>query len=884
MRTSSGSLRLAARLARREVVRRPWRTLLVALLVALPVAAMTIGAVLVRTDSRSALEDWQRSFGGGDVALPLDTEEATEPPPIGEIEAGLPPGSRAIGYRSNDLRLLRTEDGLRTASRIAELAMADPLGATIYQVLDGREPASAGEVFLTRRVAADLDVAVGDVLDLVDPAPATWTVVGVGERRDTWGVHGVVVAPGTPFPWRSGAAGAERMVLVDLPEGLSTAEIAEVPAIADLDGVVTTVFAPGVNGVPTTATSLDAPPAIGWTWVVGAVGLTMTGIVIAAAFAASARRQLTMLGQLSANGAAPRVLRRVLFLQGTWTGFAGTALGVGLAAAVLAAVRDGMDSFFQHDVDPYALRLVDLGPIVLLGVGAATIAALVPARANAHIPVLAALAGRRPLRPVPRWLPIAGLAATAGGLALLGLATLGANGDSNAVWILTAVVGSVAILLGSCAVAPTYVAGVLEPLAKRARGAGRIAARSLVRQRTRAAAVVAAVCATGALAVGASGLVQSFNARETADPPWMRPDEIVLTAHDAEALMVGDPWSAHTSMQPLPDGLVAELQDELDDSEIIHLRTAIPTEIPAGGGWGVTDFVPSDWTTAGAGYVGLAYVGRWGGPAVALVADELVLDRYDLPAAARVSLDEHGAVVLAESAGGSGSLTFGPGDGASSIPPIDVDVVDRTGLPLGNLPPVLLTPERADVLGLVAGPEVVALRTPEPLTATQRAAVQEITDAHRTGSGADEIIVQATVYNPPSELDQRIVDGALAAVALVLSLFVVAATLALSAAETRDERDVLLVVGAPPSTMRRTSGARALLLTALGTALAIPVGLLPVSVFAAANDGDLPLVVPWRIVALLVIAVPLVAGAATTVASGLTLRFRPISISTVAHE
>ena len=40
-------------------------------------------------------------------------------------------------------------------------------------------------------------------------------------------------------------------------------------------------------------------------------------------------------------------------------------------------------------------------PTLLLGILASTIAALVPARTNARVPVLAALAGRRPLRPVP---------------------------------------------------------------------------------------------------------------------------------------------------------------------------------------------------------------------------------------------------------------------------------------------------------------------------------------------------------------------------------------------------------------------------------------------------------------------------------------------------
>ena len=45
--------RFASRLARREVRRRPGRTLLVVLLIAVPVFGMTVGSVLVRTADAS---------------------------------------------------------------------------------------------------------------------------------------------------------------------------------------------------------------------------------------------------------------------------------------------------------------------------------------------------------------------------------------------------------------------------------------------------------------------------------------------------------------------------------------------------------------------------------------------------------------------------------------------------------------------------------------------------------------------------------------------------------------------------------------------------------------------------------------------------------------
>ena len=118
----------------------------------------------------------------------------------------------------------------------------------------------------------------------------------------------------------------------------------------------------------------------------------------------------------------------------------------------------------------------------------------------------------------------------------------------------------------------------------------------------------------------------------------------------------------------------------------------------------------------------------------------------------------------------------------------------------------------------------------------------------------------------------------------MLVLFVVAVNLALSATETRDERDVLTIVGAAPATMREANGYKAVLLTVMGAVLAIPVGFLPVAVFNLTDNRNEPLVFPWLVVALLVVALPIVAGIVTTAASGIALRLRPVRISTMAYD
>lgn len=600
------------------------------------------------------------------------------------------------------------------------------------------------------------------------------------------------------------------------------------------------------------------------------------------------------------------MLRRVLFLQGTWTGLLGTVVGFGLAALALAAAAPHADNLLNRDVDPYTLRLADLVPIAVLGVAAATIAALVPARTTARIPVLAALAGRRSLTPVPRWLTVAGVGVGAAGLGLLGLAVLGTNGIATGgggatVWAFTAVVGGVAVLLGACAVAPGYVS-ILEPLASRLRGTSRLAARSLARQRTRTGAVVSAVCATSALAVAASALLLSADAEER-DPDWLRADEIQLQAQ-AQDTAADETLGRPGTPVEVSAGLLAAVAEAVPGSDVHRLATVGVPGPPGYARWEVRTFV-LDEPAPDDNPLPSLMAGPNGDSAA--VVDDTFLDLYDLPAGARQALVADGAVALASEAllghPVTGTATVAlvsdrvpesatPGAPAVEelVDPFEATVVDSGDLALGSVPRILLTPERAQALGFQPSAAMIVVRAPGPLTADQRTAVQDITETHADERldtwqpGQPLVSVYTNVLYPSGDVNARLLEALLAAAAFVLSLFVVAVSLALAAAETRDERDVLVVVGAPPSTMRRTSGAKAGLLTVLGVALAIPVGFLPVSVFTAVSENDLPLVFPWRVVVLLLVAVPMLAAITTTCFSGLALRLRPVQVSTMACD
>jgi putative ABC transport system permease protein len=860
----------SARLARREVRRRPWRTLLVALLVAGPVAGMTAGAVLLRTGDLSADRAWRQEQGAADAVVHG-----------GHTTAALPPGTLTQVVH-NDFARLRTLDRRRLHAAITDLAPSSPLARGIYRNVAGRSPERRGEVLLSKDAARLLGVRIGDRLDLDRPWRTRLTVVGTAERTLSRGMLFVVVAPGTPVPEQRGPVYAEPearvAVLVDLPDGLSD---------ADRAAWVRSVAANPVSPKPTerlvrlspALAGLAAPEQVvpdesrgteqvAWSWVIGAAVLAVVGIVIASAFAAGSRRQLTMLGLLAANGAGQRLLRRVLLLQGAWTGAAGAALGLAGGAAALAALAPHRYRLLGRDVGPYQVRPGDLLPIVALAVLAATLAALVPARTTSRTPVLNALAGRRPLGAVPGWLAPAGMAGSAGGLALLALAALGAAGQDGGgpgaaqVWAVTGGVGAVAVLLGACAVAPRYVS-VLDPLGHKLRGAWRFAARSLARQRTRTAAVVSAVCVTTALALAAASLVLAAAAQDERHRTRLAADHVVLTSYLGDAYRTPDGDLPVVRPRAVPEDLVAGVLRALPGARRVDLpRVARPAPaelrdaayVPAGrpDGYEVPD------TSA------------------ATVATEDALRAYGADDEVREALAADGAVGFAYD---GGHLTL-----PTSAGPLRVRMLRRPSA--GAFPALLLTPEVAARAGWRPAPPNVLVDAPAPLTEVQRLAVWGVYEdwADERPDAAEQQGTSVYLDNPSSAPSERALQGLLATGALLFTIFFVALSLALAAAETRDERDALTVVGAGTKVLRRTSARKALLVTVLGALLGLPVGLVPVLVLSRVLPDPMPFVMPWTVAGLLVVAVPVAAAAITSVASAVAMRVRPVRVSTMAFD
>ena len=866
--------RFAARLARREVMRRPWRTVLVALLVALPVAGMTVASVLARAQDHLT---WiEQEYGEGtDLAISRPATQALD------VDELIPAGSTTRQIRIAWVGLELGDGTIVDGAQLTD-SFDFGLGAAL-RTERGRQPGD-GEVWLSAALADDIGADVGDTLELAHPT-GTWVVAGVGKSDFSFDRR-LMVMPDLPLSqFRDWVFPV--ITLVDLPDGLSGIDIERVGAAVE-HRLSATIGGSLDNGGGPIATwdagrGRDELEPLAWTWVVGTIALAATGIIVAAAFATSARRQLATIGILSANGSPERLTRRALAAQGAWTGVVGSLAGVALGGAVSTFGRSTIERLNGYRLESFRYDPVYLALIALTGVVAATAAALVPARTASKVPVMAALAGRRPLGKVPARLVPRGVGLAAVGALLLVAGALSRNGGAAPTF--AAMVGGVFVLIGMCCCSPLAV-DVMGRACARLSGSWRLAGRALSRTRTRSAAIVTAIAVIGALTMsGAATVVAvSDNGLRTRELPS---DAVMLMPNRGPAI----PATGLADFEPAPDDPVPSVL-ETGVEAIVPTARWYPRRVAT---W---DPAPIDVNDPSSQAVWWQFV----------VADDAMLDLYDLSDIDRESLERTGVLVNSPWFDLDGYVDFGdPGAVTLSMESGDVELAvavrdevrrrraDDGYQFVGIYAPgdFLITEETA----LAAGFDIVTsggfLRSDRTLTDDQRNRITELVFGNSIALGEyyTDIprmeVAGMTAWSPyldwpEHSSSETAVQGILVGVAFVLTLLVVAIGLALAAAEGVAERDVLVAVGGRPRMMRSMAAVKATVLTVTGLGLAVPFGLLPT--YAVLRATDHAFHVPWLVLGALVVAVPLLAGAITWIVSAIGQAIRPVRISTLAFD
>lgn len=514
--TGLSSWRLALRLAGRDALRHRARSVLVLVMIALPVLAVTAADVVIATQDVSSVEGLDRRLGSADalvevpaggapmiqafdpVAGSTSTGEGDRVPTAQELSAALG-GARLLERREGDF-LVRSGDGVTYAAG-TEVDLRDPLADGLFELVSGRWPSADGEVVVNQAML-DRGYAVGDRLDLVVEGAPSPVVVGVAEStiarghpvaagplgslgldadRGAWGAGPAYLAAGGPVPWETvqelnalGATVLSRAVITDPPpESEIPAEIRSWSDGAD-----------------------DAMIAV----IVLVVAMALLEVVLLAgpAFAVTARRQSRTLALMAASGGTPTQSRRVVVGGGVVLGVVAAVTGVLLGIVVGRLLVPLLQRWSSDRFGPFDVPWPHLAGIMLFGLASAVLATVVPAWIASRQDVVAVLAGRRADRRPSLRSPMLGVALLGAGVAG---SAYGARSASSGEFAIA--VSAIVAVLGMILLVPVVVVA-LARLAGRLPLSPRYAARDAARHRTRTVPAVAAVAATvaGVVALG----------------------------------------------------------------------------------------------------------------------------------------------------------------------------------------------------------------------------------------------------------------------------------------------------------------------------------------------------------------------------------------------
>ncbi len=604
--------RLSLRLARREAMRARGRSILVLVMIALPVLAVSAAAVVMQTQDVSTVEGLDRRLGAAQAEVvrtqdpsagqvlqapdPHDfmtwTGAAVGEPVTAKRVSAMLGGARLVARRQGSVGVV-TPLGVADAEA-TEIDLRDPLTAGLFRLTSGRWPSAPDEVVVNAALVAK-GYAVGRPLDLSYDESTDPTIVGVAESttvRDRPVVAGPAgslgaellengmgsdswLVDGAPVSWTQvrqlnqlGAVVLSRAVVIDPPP-----------------------FPPEVQELVGQRTS-DLLAVI-----VLVVVMALLEVVLLAgpAFAVGARRQSRNLALMAATGGTPAQSRRVVLAGAVVLGGVAAGVGVGLGVLTGWAALPFVQRFSGAWFGPFEVPWRYLAAIAAFGLLSAFLAAVVPAWIASRQDVVAVLAGRRGDRKASLRSPLLGLLLL--GLGIAG-AVYGATAQGNGELFIAG--SAILSVLGMVLLLPV----VLVVLA---RGSARLplvlryAVRDAARHRSRTVPAVAAVAATvaGVVALGIATSSDEAQYRATYEPALSA--GVGVVTHPG---IVGD-WSAlQAAVERAMPGVKATAVNgvmERDRNSYVYADVTVPGLGPVRSSYGSTlgsSQLVSEWRAA----------------------------------------------------------------------------------------------------------------------------------------------------------------------------------------------------------------------------------------------------------------------------------------------
>ena len=367
-----------------------------------------------------------------------------------------------------------------------------------FELLDGRAP-SRGEVALAEPSANRAGLRVGDTarILLADGGDVRSRVVGIYDYRTL----GVEFAPAVAFDPATTLVG-DKFDRIEVVGGDPAAVAAAFPDLRVDTGAALDAEARDdlVDSAQSTRESLLA---------FAAVALLVGMFVIANTFTMLVTQRVRQFALLRAVGAGRRQVRRAVLLEATVLGLVGATIGVALGVGLGLLAMWGFAP--EGETVSYSVTPLAVGIGYLVGVGVTVVAAYGSARRAAAVAPVAAL---RTDAVVPKRntvvRTIAGAVVLAAGVAIV-VATAGAD-LSNGERVL-GMAGGVVGWLGVLLLAPVLAAAFLRPVARLAQRGGpavRLATRNAVRDPRRTAATSSALLVGLALVCAFATLGQTM--------------------------------------------------------------------------------------------------------------------------------------------------------------------------------------------------------------------------------------------------------------------------------------------------------------------------------------------------------------------------------------
>lgn len=806
-------LRAAGRIAWRSARRNPRRSVLIVAMVALPLFLVAAVATIART-SVPATEDRVRAEMG-QADLLATPREAVDP---STLERDLPQGSRVAIIRYEQIPVVASGSLFDTSLIEPDVVATDELFDGLYEVVSGSPPDRPDEAAVHPELLAALNATVGDAVEIGD---RTLTVTGVARSPQNYDEHLAIVGRGTLTRDADDSA-----VLIDVPADADERSIsARLDPRFDVatDDEMVRIFIRS-----------DAALFETFAIVAGALGLFATGLIAAAAFVVGTRRQLRELGLVGAIGGERGHVRAVVLLGGTTLGLVGSIVGASLGIAAAYLVHPLIDDVVHRAVGPVETNYLVMFAAIAMGTGAATLAALAPARAAAKVSTMDALAGRSGApRPPGR---VAGF-----GLLIVVVGAVLAAGGTATDHDLLLTGGPIVMLTGFLLVIPLLVT-LVGRIATRLPMTGRLAARDTARHGRRTGAAVAAAVIALSVPMAVSTYSLSAETYERQRPRLGDDHLIVGTATRGRAGVA----AAGSDLPSGAKGAVRDLQDEFPSALIVPLARAVHPSTLGSSGEPATAYAegalegesPDDTAATWELFIGSRALLR------ALHAetgiDELARGRALAlggfnPRAGFIQVDPPSA--------SSGDFS------TRSVPAVSIDSPSYFN---EAVPRIVISRAVASDFGLRPRVSGYLLMDSSPLSHGDIQRAKNIAAQH-----PGVFINTDEDYLPPYALTRAVVTG----VSLPLALAVVAVAVALVASESRRSRQILVAVGAEPLSHRKLLGATSALIAVIAAVLAVPAGFLPLLVlWVTADQSNVPLVIPWATIGIIVFLVPLLAA------------------------